>query len=644
MALPTGATFTRASGVYVVNHEGVHIWRPVNEIPWAGVRRVQNLATALTTHSVTISSGDKHQVTIKGAAGATCVLSGATSMTLTADGVNRITSPNGTPWTAGSTTITMTVTGTLTELQLESCEPRIGRDGIPSEWVNFAVAHNAGINGVKVFDYLNGNTVDAAGVVTEAQGAAIDTSKIHLLAQPAASNYVYPANCEITTGKWVADANGVTSTLWDVTGPNGLAAGTKWTEQAVPGVKTAYRNPTAAPALTKHCFSVYAKAGTRNHVQLGSENSAFGNIHRFAIFDLTTGEVVGGALDGVDGTGSEYLGNGWWRVWLSRTTDVDGGNAVMRLGIVEPVSLSSVYTGDGVSHLFLWNAQVERGVDTPTSAISTTTALVARAADVLNFSGVSGYPPFSVTNRTRYSNTPASGWSKNTSPSGSTFTNNVLMAPPKTIGYGTMTAGLVTPEAASGSHIVWQSENTNASIQPSTTYCRSVYVNRNGAQCQWISLRLANAAFGGTVNDCRFDLETGEGEVVSGTYISDFGSEYVGEGWWRLWVVGTTDADGGAVVLSLVPVISLPNNQTFTGDGTGFGVYGGQFELGAGPPGQLAVTPGAANVTASDNEVRLSYLGSETKRVHDFCGVVDADPQPLFGKLREVRVYKGDLS
>jgi hypothetical protein len=646
LALPTGATFTRAGAVFVVNHEDVLISRLTNEIPWAGVRRVQNLATALTTHSVTIGSGFKHQVTIKGAAGATCVLSGATSMTLTADGANRITSPDGTAWTAGSTTITMTVTGTLTELQLELCEQRVGRDGIPSEWVNFAAAHNAGVNGVKVFDYLNGNTVDAAGVVTEAQGAAIDTSKIHLLVQPSATNLTHPSNCEVGSGLWNSTAPGVVSATGNALAPNGFMMGTKWTENTGYGSRTAYRNSSSAPGLTKYCFSVYAKAGTKNHLYLGCENSAFSGT-RHVVYDLTTGALVASSVDvdgSVNGYGSEYIGDGWWRVWLTRTTDADGGNAVMLLGMVEPVTFNAIYTASTTDHIFLFGAQVERNVDTPTSAINTTTTAITRAVDVLNFAGVTGYPPFDVTNRARYSNTPASGWSKNSSPSSTTFTDNALMAPPGTIGYGTRTAGLATPEAANGTHLFWQIENASASIQASTTYCRSVYINRNGAQCRWVALGLGGTAYAAGSNECRFDLETGEGEVIAGTYISDFGSEYVGEGWWRLWVVGTTDADGGGLVLTVIPIITLPNNRGFTGDGTGYGVYGGQFELGAGPPGQLAVTTGTVNVTGSDNEVRLSYIGRATKRLHDFDGVLDADPQSLYGKLREVRVYKGDLS
>jgi hypothetical protein len=644
LALPAGATFTRAGTAFVVNYEGVLILLSNNEIPWVGVRRVSNRATALTTHSVTIANGEKFQVTIKGNAGATCVLSGAISMTLTADGANRITSPDGTAWTAGSTTLTMTVTGTLTELQLENCEQRVGKGGIPSEWVNFAVAHNAGVNGVKVFDYLNGNTVDAAGVVTEARGGDIDTSKIHLLVQTTKTNIMFPANCEITpSGKWTSIAPGTVSTLSAGIAPTGFTGATRITEVAGNGGHAFYKGALfgTAPSNTKYCYSLYAKAGTRNTFILECGNTAYSSVTARAVFDLTTGELLASEAD-LSSYGSEYIGNGWWRFWISRVTTALG-TIVMAVNLPHPVTFASSWDSDGTGTVLVWGAQTEVGIDTPTSFINTTTAAITRAVDVLNFSGATGYPPFDITNRARNSNLMAdTNWGTNPSPNGLTFTNNALMAPPKTVGYGTRTAALATPDATNGTHGAWQYVTDNAAIAPLTTYCRSLYVNRNGSAYQWITVRLAGSSYASLPNDCQWDLDTGEGEVIAGTYISDFGSEYVGEGWWRLWVVGTTDADGGSPTLSVLPTISA-SSYTFTGDGTGLGLYGGQLELGAGPPGQLAVTS-TMNVSASDNEVLLSYLGGVTKRVYDFDGVVDGDPQQLFGKLRAVRVYKGDLS
>lgn len=54
------------------------------------------------------------------------------------------------------------------------------------------------VDGIKYFDYANGNTVDANGVVTEAQGAAINPEMIYLLVEPAATNYAMNSSVPAT--------------------------------------------------------------------------------------------------------------------------------------------------------------------------------------------------------------------------------------------------------------------------------------------------------------------------------------------------------------------------------------------------------------------------------------------------------------
>lgn len=104
----------------VTDHEGVRRSIPAGAAGFNGLRVVQNLrGNTLTTQSITVVSGREYQVTIAGTNGATCVASNAFTGMLTADGVNRISWPNGTPKTAASTTLTLTITGTLTDLQVE---------------------------------------------------------------------------------------------------------------------------------------------------------------------------------------------------------------------------------------------------------------------------------------------------------------------------------------------------------------------------------------------------------------------------------------------------------------------------------------------------------------------------------------------
>lgn len=111
---------------------------PAGAAGFNGLRVVRNLRNStLTTQSITVVSGREYQVTIAGANGATCVASNAFTGTLTADGTNRISWPNGTPKTAASTTLTLTITGTLTELLVEDVTGASNQ--APSEYVSVGV-------------------------------------------------------------------------------------------------------------------------------------------------------------------------------------------------------------------------------------------------------------------------------------------------------------------------------------------------------------------------------------------------------------------------------------------------------------------------------------------------------------------------
>jgi hypothetical protein len=77
---------------------------------------------------------------------------------------------------------------------------------------------------------------------------------------------------------------------------------------------------------------------------------------------------------------AENYGNGWYRISWTSPTITNLNKYTIRVGS----------TGDGVSGIFVWGAQVETG-SIATSYIPTTTAAVTRNADVISVSGaVSG--------------------------------------------------------------------------------------------------------------------------------------------------------------------------------------------------------------------------------------------------------------
>lgn len=131
-------------------------------------------------------------------------------------------------------------------------------------------------------------------------------------------------------------------------------------------------------AGTTYCYSVFVKAHTspRNlylRVASGSISGVF--------FDLVSGAWVGSG----NGTqfvdrGFEDFGNGIYRVWMVFTAGASQ-STVIRIQLAN--GLSSSYTGDGVSGLYAWGAQLEDS-PFPTSYIPTAATTVTRAADYWN--------------------------------------------------------------------------------------------------------------------------------------------------------------------------------------------------------------------------------------------------------------------
>jgi len=158
-----------------------------------------------------------------------------------------------------------------------------------------------------------------------------------------------------TIGTTEADAAGVKA-------PSGAGGVEKFKEQT--GSEKYISQVWAVPAGQQVTVSFFVRAAERTLVAIKFDNTAntaapFGSR---AFFDLAAGTVTMD-VDGGWTHGMQNIGNGWWRVWATRTTTA-AGNIVPRLvagslnGSGQPVLL---YTGIAGYGFYVWGAQFEYG-------------------------------------------------------------------------------------------------------------------------------------------------------------------------------------------------------------------------------------------------------------------------------------------
>ena len=169
---------------------------------------------------------------------------------------------------------------------------------------------------------------------------------------------------------------GTTETLNATISPDGTQNASLITETTANGEHYSLDRGIAVTSGTTYVWSFYAKQGN------GSARKAYCRVATAAtasvIFDLVTGSGFVASSTNLVTYGSQQLSNGWWRCFVVFTA-ASTATAVCRAQLATGSNVS-IYTGDGVSGIYLWGAQLEAGAF-PTSYIPTTSAAVTRAAD-----------------------------------------------------------------------------------------------------------------------------------------------------------------------------------------------------------------------------------------------------------------------
>lgn len=328
--------------------------------------------------------------------------------------------------------------------------------------------------------------------------------------------------------------------------------------------------------------SVYAKTnGRRLDMRLvnGPQTSSADGV-----FDLAGGQI--GVAPTVSGSFTspsasiQSIGNGWYRCSITFTSDTNG-NVALFLQLDSGTgtgSTSTSYTGDGVSGVYLYGAQLElNSVNSPQAyKVTAGSAYYGPRFD---------YDPNTLAlngllieeGRTNYAlqsgDVSNATWVK----TGGTVTANATTAPD-----GKLTAGLLTEDTSTGGHQISQGTFALAS---DATRVSSFFVKANGRT----AIRMESSANVGGSGIRAFFYLTGAGSTSGNFAIGSPLGVLVGasitqlqNGWYYCTATWTPGSTGNTTCSLSVSLVSTGTTVSYTGDGvSGAYIWGLQCEIGS---------------------------------------------------------------
>jgi lambda family phage minor tail protein L len=139
------------------------------------------------------------------------------------------------------------------------------------------------------------------------------------------------------------------------TAPNGSTTADKIIEDTQTGAHHIYDEFIGLDNLD-YTYSVFLKPAehTRSAIYINNQVDYAG-----AFFDLSSGTIIS---TNSGATSSIYnAGNGWYRCVISRDVETMGSSPRVHIFLVEGETTTTNYTGDGVSGIYAWGAQMELG-------------------------------------------------------------------------------------------------------------------------------------------------------------------------------------------------------------------------------------------------------------------------------------------
>jgi hypothetical protein len=348
-----------------------------------------------------------------------------------------------------------------------------------------------------------------------------------------------------------------------------------------------------------YTVSVYAKSGTNDYIFLGLGTS--GTTGASAIFDLTDGSVGDTSANGVTlvGTAVSSAGSGWYRCSVavisdSTTPTFQMGHANAKTGVSFTGWRGVTWAAANGETVFLWGAQVNRGI-TPTAYIATTTT--AKIGLPISYGEGLLVEP-AGTNLITNSQVFGSWNNVNV-----TQAANDAVAPD-----GSTTADKITANSGNAVHLSQSPGFTDAG--GGQNYTASLYVKSSTAQYVMCAVVISTTTWINSVFDVVGGSVTQTGAGAGGTFVSSSITS-IGSGWYRISVTGQMGGGTANVNLHVVdtgtPTVGNFSDYSWNPAGTeAVWLWGGQAETGTVATSYVP-TVGSTATRATDN---ITFLTS----------------------------------